>query len=314
MTIKTMTPAGPRVRKLSVLAFALAGALTTVARANAASPEAEAARVDIEKTVGFVPSFVKAIPDNALPGIWSQFKNLQFNGKTALPGKTKELIGLAIAAQMPSKLQIWSYTECAKGSGASKAEIDEAVTMSAMSRHWSTFMNGIQLDETRFRADLAKLKENVTKAAAAGTPAPAPIAVTDAKSALRDVQQSFGFVPEFLTKLPAESLPGAWLGFRNVEMNPQSALPGKTKSLISLAVASQVPCRYCIVADTEFAKMEGASDREITEAVAMASVARQWIALMEGLQIDEKSYRRDMERLATRGKLAKAAPVTSKAP
>ncbi|HEY0709839.1 MAG TPA: carboxymuconolactone decarboxylase family protein [Polyangia bacterium] len=306
ITIKTHV-SRTRTRTLTALALVLTGALATASAVQAATPEAEAARADIERTIGFVPSFVKAIPDNALPGVWSQFKHLQFNGKSALPGKTKELIGLAIAAQMPSKLQIWSYTECAKASGASKAEIEEAVTMAAMSRHWSTFMNGIQLDETRFRAELAKLKEHVSKAAAAGTPPPAPLVVTDAQSALKDVQQSFGFVPEFLKKLPPETLPGAWLGFRNVEMNPNSALPGKTKSLISLAVASQVPCRYCIVADTEFAKLEGASDREITEAVAVAAIARQWIAFVEGLQIDEKAYRRDMERLANRGKLAARA-------
>jgi len=96
---------------------------------------------------------------------------------------------------------------------------------------------------------------------------------------------------------------------------PQTALPGKVKSLVGLAVSSQIPCRYCVFADTEFAKLEGASEREIAEAVAAGSIARQYITLIEGLQVDEKAYRRDWERLTSGGgangakKSAAAAPA-----
>ena len=139
--------------------------------------------------------------------------------------------------------------------------------MSALARHWSTFFNGMQLDEAKFRAELGKLRENITKAMASGAKPPAPLPITDAESVYKDVEQSFGFVPEFMKRFPPEALPGAWLTMRNVEMNPATAIPGKVKSLIGLAVSSQIPCRYCVIADTEFAKLEGATDREIAEAV-----------------------------------------------
>lgn len=295
-----------KVVKFSVITLAM-GAIALTAGTAAADPAGDAARADIQKTLGWVPSFVKALPENALPGLWEQIKGFEMNPQTALPGKTKELIGLAIAAQMPSRLNIYAYEKCSKAAGASQAEVNEAVTIAAMARHWSTIFNGVQLDEAKFRTELAKLKENVTKAASSGAPPPKPMAITDARSVYADVQQTFGFVPDFIKRLPPEAAPGAWLGFRNVELNPQTALPGKTKSLISLAVASQIPCRYCIIADSEFAKLEGATDREIHEAVAMAGLARQWIALVDGLQLDEKSFKRDMDRLnagpshATRG-------------
>ena len=35
------------------------------------------------------------------------------------------------------------------------------------------------------------------------------------------------------------------------DLNPNSALSGKAKELIGLAVAAQVPCQYCIYAHTE---------------------------------------------------------------
>jgi len=72
-------------------------------------------------------------------------------------------------------------------------------------------------------------------------------------TALEDIKQTFGMVPDFLRRYPQEGLAGAWTEMRDVEMNPSSAIPGKYKSLMGLAVASQIPCKFCIVADTEFA-------------------------------------------------------------
>jgi AhpD family alkylhydroperoxidase len=301
MTTKT-TRSSKTLIALSIAASAVA--VPVAARAD----DAAKAQADIAKTVGFVPSFVKAMPANLVPGLWQEARDFEMSDKTALSVKNKDLIALAIAAQMPSRLTIWSYTKCARANGASEAEVKEAVAMAALARHWSTFFNGIQLDEGKFRGEIGKLRENITKAMSSGSPPPAPLPITDAASVQRDAQQAFGFVPEFVRRFPNEALPGAWLSFRNVEMNPESAIPGKIKSLISLAVASQIPCHYCIVADTEFAKLEGASDREIAEAVAMGSVARQYITVIEGLQVDEKTYRRDWERL-TSGPHTAAKPM-----
>ena len=268
---------------------------------------AQAAQADMVKTLGFVPSFAKAFPAEGLPGVWQEVKEFELNKKTALDGKTKAMIGLAIAAQMPSRLTAWSYGKCAKANGASETELQEAVMMSALSRHWSTFFNGVQLDEAKFRADLNKLRENVTKAMTSGAKPPAPVAITDANSVYKDVQQSFGFVPEFIKRFPPEALPGAWIAMRDVEMNPATAIAGKVKDLISLAVSAQIPCRYCVIADTEFAKLDGASDREIAEAVTAGGMARQYITLVEGMQVDEKAYRRDWERLTAGSAQKKAA-------
>ena len=296
----------------TVLTTGLAGGLALAAPPAHAEITAAQAEAEMVKMVGFVPSFAKAFPANALPGIWQETRDYELNKKTALDGKTKDLIGLAIAAQLPSRLTAWSYSLCAKASGATDAELKEAVMMSAMARHWSTFFNGMQLDETKFRAEIAKLRENITKAMASGAKPPAPIEITDAKSVFKDAEQSFGFVPEFMKRFPPEALPGAYLNMRNVEMNPATAISGKVKSLIGLAVSSQIPCKYCVIADTEFSKLEGATDREIAEAVAMGAMARQYITLVEGLQVDEKAYRKDWERLTSGGGQKKAAAASSK--
>src|SRR5215469_10970069 len=57
-------------------------------------------------------------------------------------------------------------------------------------------------------------------------------------------------------------------------MNPKGALDGKTKQLIGLAVAAQIPCAYCVYATTKAAKAAGATDAEIKEAIATAALVR----------------------------------------
>jgi AhpD family alkylhydroperoxidase len=275
----------------------LLAALTFLISATAlAGSPADSARADIQKTFGFLPTFLKGVPDSALPGAWEEMKALQLSDKTALPLKVKELIGLAVAAQIPCKYCVYGHTQIAtKLGGASQQEVGEAVTMGALARHWSTFFNGIQLDETKFRADINQLVTNAKK----GPPAnpPAPVNVVDAASAYKDVEQSFGFVPDFIKQFPPEAVAGAWKEMRDVEMSPNTALSGKHKSLIGLAVSSQIPCKYCVLADTEFAKLEGATDREVREAVAMAALVRHWSTLLNGLQVDEATYRKEIDRL-----------------
>jgi AhpD family alkylhydroperoxidase len=85
-------------------------------------------------------------------------------------------------------------------------------------------------------------------------------------------------------------------------MNPATAIPGKYKSLISLAVSAQIPCKFCIIADTEFAKLEGANDRELTEAVAMAGLTRHWSTVINGRQADRAAFKKDINRLVAGAK------------
>jgi AhpD family alkylhydroperoxidase len=278
-------------------------------RAAKSSPAADATRAEIGKTLGFVPQFFLDVPDVALPGTWDQMKTLQLNPNTALQPRVKELIGLAVSSQIPCRYCIYAHSEFAKLNGAERAELGEAVTMAALTRHWSTYLNGTQTDETKFRAEIAKIIENVKKAAASKAPAPRPLPIVDGAGALADVSQTLGFAPDFLKRYPDAGRAGAWRSMKEVQMNPNTAVSPKNKELIGLAVASQVPCKYCVVAHTEFARLAGASDAEINEAIAMASVTRHMSTLLNGLQVDEPQFRRDVDRLV---KGAQAAARKSK--
>jgi AhpD family alkylhydroperoxidase len=279
------------------LALLLLGARATAHAAEPASPKtaAAAARAEIGKTLGFVPQFFLKLPEEMLPGTWEEMKTLQMNPGTALSGRSKELIGLAVAAQIPCHYCIIGHTEFAKLNGATDVEIGEAVGMAAITRHWSTFLNGIQTDEGKFRGEIARIVASVK--ASAGKPAGRPVNVVDGDSALAEVTQMLGFAPEFLQRFPSAARAGAWRQMRDVQMSPATALSGKNKELIGLAVASQVPCRFCIIAHTEFARLNGATDAEITEAIAMAAFTRDMSTMLNGMQVDETQFRKDIDHL-----------------
>lgn len=139
------------LRSASLLAaVALAATLATPAGAD----DYDAAIKDIRSTMGGVPGFVKQFPKAGLPGAWAEVKAIEFSDKTALPPKVKSLISLAVAAQIPCSYCVWSDTENAKRAGATDEEIQEAVAMAALTRHWSTIFNGMQVDFAQFKKDM----------------------------------------------------------------------------------------------------------------------------------------------------------------
>jgi AhpD family alkylhydroperoxidase len=113
-------------------------------------------------------------------------------------------------------------------------------------------------------------------------------------AAYKEIEGMFGKVPEFVKKFPKAGIVGAWEEVKSLELSDKTALSPKVKSLISLAVAAQIPCEYCIYSDTISAKNAGATDEEIAEAVGMAALTRHWSTVFHGLQIDLAQFKKDM--------------------
>ena len=110
----------------------------------------------------------------------------------------------------------------------------------------------------------------------------------------KEIEGMFGKVPEFVKRFPKAGIVGAWEETKSLEFSDKTALPPKVKSLISLAVAAQIPCEYCVYADTIAAKNAGATDEEIAEAVGMAALTRHWSTVFHGLQIDLAQFKKDV--------------------
>jgi AhpD family alkylhydroperoxidase len=141
------------LKSVSVASLVAFAGLLLPVEVRAEDPTATAAYKDIQATLGMVPGFFRAFPEVGVAGAWTEFKTVQLNPATALNGKTKELIGLAVASQIPCSYCIYFHTAAAKANGATDEEIREAVAMAAISRHWSTVLNGMQVDLATFKGD-----------------------------------------------------------------------------------------------------------------------------------------------------------------
>jgi AhpD family alkylhydroperoxidase len=139
-----------RFALLATLAIAVAPG----AWAQDSHQAAEAALGDIQATLGVVPDFFRAFPEVGLPGAWAEFKQVQVAENTTLSPKIKQLIGLAVSAQVPCAYCVYFHTEVAKAYGATPDEIKEAVALAAVSRHWSTVLNGMAIDMQTFRSQV----------------------------------------------------------------------------------------------------------------------------------------------------------------
>ena len=137
-----------------MIRLALSALAASVIATGAFAQDAAETRAEIEAMFGTTPGFLAAIPDTVLPGLWRQTKDLEFSSDTALDPKTKALISLAVAAQIPCSYCIWMDTNTARSNGATDDEIAEAVAVAGLTRNWSTVFYGTQVDLAEFKKAL----------------------------------------------------------------------------------------------------------------------------------------------------------------
>jgi AhpD family alkylhydroperoxidase len=118
----------------------------------------------------------------------------------------------------------------------------------------------------------------------------------DWNKAQAEMKAMFGAVPIMFTKLPMHVRTSAWEWFKAIS-NPQASIPPKYGELIGLAVASQIPCEYCVYAHTSMAKMLGATDQEIQEAVVKGAEVRHWSTILNGNQVSYESFKADWDAI-----------------
>ncbi|PDQ22945.1 alkylhydroperoxidase [Mesorhizobium sanjuanii] len=107
----------------------------------------------------------------------------------------------------------------------------------------------------------------------------------------QDIEATFGVVPGHFKSYPPAAVAGAWAMTKGLVIDPSNKLEPKVKSLIGLAVAAQIPCEYCIWLETKFAKVAGATDEEVAEAVAQAAYVRHWSTYLNGMQVDFATFK-----------------------
>jgi alkylhydroperoxidase/carboxymuconolactone decarboxylase family protein YurZ len=183
----------------------------------------------------------------------------------------------------------------------------------SVARHWATYIEGSMTDEAAFRKDADKMLQvsvhRMRQPASSTEKIAMPLdEIKTPDDALKDIKHIFGFVPHFLSSFPRPALVGAWKELRVVKMNPDSPLDARTTDLIGLALAAQIPSKNGVYFYTKSARIDGAPDKEIHEAVAQSAVTRHWSTFLNGAQIDEAQFRTDVTRALDFAKTKTSAP------
>ncbi len=132
--------------------------LTAIAGSAAYAQEQTPAEARAEATKMFGASLpeLELYPDSGVVGVWTWMKDVE-DGKGALSPKVRELIGLAVASQIPCEFCIHYHRKAASAQGATEQELREASAVAAYTRHWSTMLYGTQVDVDEYKAMIDKL-------------------------------------------------------------------------------------------------------------------------------------------------------------
>lgn len=132
--------------------FSLSAFIMTLSTQESSGQAYEEAKKEITETFGTFLSMFDAFPEYALPGAWQAFKELT-GPQGSIDPKNRELIQLAVAAQIPCDYCIYFHIMMAEAFGATDEEIKEAVAYGAQTRHWSMILQGSQQDFEEFKKE-----------------------------------------------------------------------------------------------------------------------------------------------------------------
>jgi AhpD family alkylhydroperoxidase len=110
-----------------------------------------------------------------------------------------------------------------------------------------------------------------------------------------EIEEMFGLVPSFFHQVPDSTLELEWKLMKKVQFE-EGAVPNKYRELIGIAIAGVTKCRYCALFHTEAAKLNGATDAEIEDAVHFAKSSAGWSTYLNGLQIDFDQFKAELEQ------------------
>lgn len=111
-----------------------------------------------------------------------------------------------------------------------------------------------------------------------------------------EMKEMFGTVISFVDQIPDAFIDAEWDLMKRVQIG-ETLIPNKYKELIGLSVAAVTRCQYCILFHTEAARLYGATDAEIEEAVHYTKIVSGWSVYVNGLQVDYEAFADEVRRV-----------------
>jgi AhpD family alkylhydroperoxidase len=111
----------------------------------------------------------------------------------------------------------------------------------------------------------------------------------------KEIEQMFGLVPSMFKAVPESSLELEWQLFKRIQFE-EGPIPNKYRELIGVAISAISKCHYCAYYHTELAKLNGATEAEIEDAVHYAKSSAGWSTYINGLQLNYEEFTGEIDR------------------
>ncbi len=112
-----------------------------------------------------------------------------------------------------------------------------------------------------------------------------------------EITEALGQVPGFFQEFPDEILEQEWDLFKRSVLSDNSAIPPKYRELIGVATAAARQCWYCTNFHSGVARLHGATDEEIKEAVLLAKFGAGWSSYLNGLNYDKERFLKELHEV-----------------
>lgn len=122
---------------------------------------------EMEETFGLVPPPLETIPEDDADNEWPTFKKYTV-GETQIPAKYRELMGLAVAANIKCPYCAVFHREAAKLHGATEDELREAYSLASFTARYSAMLHAQQYPMEEFTEKLDQIGEHLQQQQAAG--------------------------------------------------------------------------------------------------------------------------------------------------
>lgn len=122
---------------------------------------------EIEETLGIVPGFLEALPEEDLVAEWPTFKKYLV-AETEIPAKYRELIGLAVAANIRCPYCQHFHRGAAAIQGATEEELAELSFLASYTARYSAMLHAQEYDMDTFEEETAQIAEHFQAAMAGG--------------------------------------------------------------------------------------------------------------------------------------------------
>ena len=122
---------------------------------------------DINGSMGIVPGFMKALPEEVLVHEWPLWKKYTLE-KSEIPEKYRELMGLSVAANIKCPYCVFFHSAMAKMAGATDEEIAETVFLASLTSRWSTILYAQRYDMETLEKEGKQIGEFLMKKTSKG--------------------------------------------------------------------------------------------------------------------------------------------------